>query len=124
MVQWDKVRLKDREAEGAFTFQAALHRNGTIVFNYRDVSYGFQINCFLHHLYSFPFLTLQRNIAIIFQVPVPVVKMNSTEHPVKVGLSDAFMALLSSQPSGQFTRNLGSFLFVFFDFKCNVFLLL
>lgn len=28
--------------------------------------------------------------------------MNSTEHPVKVGLSDAFMALLSSQPSGQF----------------------
>lgn len=40
VVQWDKVRLKDREAEGQFTFQAALHRNGTIVFNYRDVSYG------------------------------------------------------------------------------------
>lgn len=39
VVQWDKVRLKDREAEGAFTFQAALHRNGTIVFNYRDVGY-------------------------------------------------------------------------------------
>lgn len=36
------------------------------------------------------------------QVPVPVAKMNSTEHPVKVGLSDAFMALLSSQPSGRF----------------------
>ncbi|XP_030256024.1 plexin domain-containing protein 1-like isoform X2 [Sparus aurata] len=69
VVQWDKVRLKDREAEGPFTFQAALHKNGTIVFNYRDV-------------------------------PVPVVKINSTEHPVKVGLSDAFMAfLLSSQPS-------------------------
>ncbi|XP_069373775.1 plexin domain-containing protein 1-like isoform X2 [Paralichthys olivaceus] len=61
VVQWDKVRLKDREAEGAFTFQAALHRNGTIAFNYRDI-------------------------------PVPVEQINSTEHPVKVGLSDAFMA--------------------------------
>lgn len=67
MVQWDKVRLKDREAEGTFTFQTALHRNGTIVFNYRDV-------------------------------PVPVLNINSTEHPVKVGLSDAFMAYLA-QPS-------------------------
>ena len=38
VVQWDKVRLKDREDEGAFTFQTALHKNGTIVFNYRDVS--------------------------------------------------------------------------------------
>lgn len=67
VVQWDKVRLKDREAEGTFTFQTALHRNGTIVFNYRDV-------------------------------PVPVLNINSTEHPVKVGLSDAFMAYLA-QPS-------------------------
>uniref|UniRef100_A0A7N8X2B8 Plexin domain-containing protein 1-like n=1 Tax=Mastacembelus armatus TaxID=205130 RepID=A0A7N8X2B8_9TELE len=68
VVQWDKVRLKDRESEGPFTFQAALHRNGTIVFNYRDI-------------------------------PLPVVKINSTEHPVKVGLSDAFMEFLpSSQP--------------------------
>ncbi|XP_037547157.1 plexin domain-containing protein 1-like [Nematolebias whitei] len=63
VVQWDKVRLKDREDEGAFTFQAALHGNGSIVFNYKDI-------------------------------PVPVEKMNSTEHPVKVGLSDAFMALI------------------------------
>ncbi|XP_041830335.1 plexin domain-containing protein 1-like [Melanotaenia boesemani] len=61
VVQWDKVRLKDREDEGPFTFQAALHSNGSIVFNYREI-------------------------------PVPVVKINSTEHPVKVGLSDAFMA--------------------------------
>lgn len=38
VVQWDQVRLKGREDEGPFTFQAALHRNGTIVFNYRDVS--------------------------------------------------------------------------------------
>ncbi|XP_026887733.2 plexin domain-containing protein 1 isoform X2 [Electrophorus electricus] len=65
VVQWDKVRLQGRETEGAFTFQAALHRDGTIVFGYRDV-------------------------------PLPVEKINSTEHPVKVGLSDAFMALLSS----------------------------
>ncbi|XP_047464742.1 plexin domain-containing protein 1-like isoform X2 [Mugil cephalus] len=62
-VQWDNVRLKDREAEGPFTFQTTLHKNGTIVFNYRDI-------------------------------PLPVEKMNSTEHPVKVGLSDAFMAFL------------------------------
>uniref|UniRef100_A0A8C8E2C8 Plexin domain containing 1 n=1 Tax=Oryzias sinensis TaxID=183150 RepID=A0A8C8E2C8_9TELE len=61
VVQWDKVRLKDRENEGSFTFQAALHSNGTIVFNYRDI-------------------------------PIPVENMNSPEHPVKVGLSDAFMA--------------------------------
>ncbi|MED6283843.1 hypothetical protein CHARACLAT_013142 [Characodon lateralis] len=63
VVQWDMVRLKDRENEGAFTFQAALHSNGTIIFNYREI-------------------------------PVPVEKINSTEHPVKVGLSDAFMAFL------------------------------
>ncbi|XP_058477993.1 plexin domain-containing protein 1 [Solea solea] len=60
VVQWDKVRLKGREDEGAFTFQAALNRNGTIVFNYKDI-------------------------------PVSVDSINSTEHPVKVGLSEAFM---------------------------------
>lgn len=32
--------------------------------------------------------------------------MNSTEHPVKVGLSDAFLALLPSQPPSQFTHSL------------------
>ncbi|XP_066521355.1 plexin domain-containing protein 1 isoform X3 [Hoplias malabaricus] len=68
VVQWDKVRLQGREVEGSFTFQTVLHRNGTIVFGYRDV-------------------------------PLPVEKINSTEHPVKVGLSDAFMALLSSSQS-------------------------
>ncbi|XP_073684668.1 plexin domain-containing protein 1 isoform X3 [Garra rufa] len=68
VVQWDRVRLKDRETEGAFTFQTVLCRNGTIVFSYKDV-------------------------------PLPVEKINSTEHPVKVGLSDAFMALLSSPQS-------------------------
>ncbi|XP_051928621.1 plexin domain-containing protein 1 isoform X2 [Hippocampus zosterae] len=61
VIQWDKVQLKDRETEGAFTFQAVLYRNGTVVFNYREI-------------------------------PVPVERINSTEHPVKVGMSDAFMA--------------------------------
>ncbi|XP_067285533.1 plexin domain-containing protein 1 isoform X2 [Pseudorasbora parva] len=68
VVQWDNVRLKDRETEGAFTFQTVLYGNGTIVFGYKDV-------------------------------PLPVEKINSTEHPVKVGLSDAFMGLLSSSRS-------------------------
>ncbi|XP_054455107.1 plexin domain-containing protein 1-like isoform X2 [Anoplopoma fimbria] len=68
VVQWDKVQLKDREAEGAFTFQAVLDKNGTIVFNYREI-------------------------------PISVETMNSTEHPVKVGLSDAFLARLPSQPA-------------------------
>ncbi|KAF7705177.1 plexin domain-containing protein 1 isoform X2 [Silurus meridionalis] len=73
VVQWDKVRLQGREAEGAFTFQAALHRNGTIVFGYRDV-------------------------------PLSVERINSTEHPVKVGLSDAFMAFISSPQSPESKR--------------------
>lgn len=42
-MQWDKVRLQSRETEGAFTFQAALYRNGTIVFGYRDVSSAVRI---------------------------------------------------------------------------------
>ncbi|XP_012688862.2 plexin domain-containing protein 1 isoform X2 [Clupea harengus] len=67
VVQWDKVRIQGREADGPFTFQTALHSNGTIVFGFRDV-------------------------------PLGVEQINSTEHPVKVGLSDAFMALPSSSP--------------------------
>lgn len=45
VVQWDNVHLKDREDEGSFTFQAVLHRNGTIVFNYRDVSKRLRFQC-------------------------------------------------------------------------------
>ena len=37
VVQWDKVRIQGREADGPFTFQTALHSNGTIVFGFRDV---------------------------------------------------------------------------------------
>ncbi|MGH0155074.1 UNVERIFIED_CONTAM: hypothetical protein FKN15_044343 [Acipenser sinensis] len=38
VVQWDKVRLKGREQRGGFTFQAVLHKEGSITFSYRDVS--------------------------------------------------------------------------------------
>uniref|UniRef100_A0A3B4AMG5 Plexin domain containing 1 n=1 Tax=Periophthalmus magnuspinnatus TaxID=409849 RepID=A0A3B4AMG5_9GOBI len=74
VVQWDKVRLKDRESEGAFTFQTVLHKNGTIVFNYREI-------------------------------PILVEKMNSTDHPVKVGLSDAFLALMPSSLNSGSTQH-------------------
>ncbi|XP_062331290.1 plexin domain-containing protein 1-like isoform X4 [Osmerus eperlanus] len=45
---------------------------------------------------------LYSNGTIVFNyrvVPLPLEKINSTEHPVKVGLSDAFMALLPSSQS-------------------------
>ncbi|CAL8283041.1 unnamed protein product [Merluccius merluccius] len=70
VVQWDKVRLQGREDEGAFTFQATLHSNGTIVFSYREI-------------------------------PVLLEKINSTEHPVKVGLSDAFIAAPAQRSDGK-----------------------
>lgn len=38
MVQWDHVYLQGREDRGSFTFQAALHQDGRIVFGYKEVS--------------------------------------------------------------------------------------
>lgn len=38
VVQWDHVYLQGREDKGSFTFQAALHRDGRIVFGYKEVS--------------------------------------------------------------------------------------
>ena len=38
VVQWDHVYLQDREDRGSFTFQAALHQDGRIVFGYKEVS--------------------------------------------------------------------------------------
>ncbi|KAM4597989.1 plexin domain-containing protein 1-like isoform 2-T2 [Polymixia lowei] len=67
VVQWEQVRLHGRESEGAFTFQAALYRTGTITFCYRDI-------------------------------PLSVDVISSAQHPVKAGLSDAFMVM---QPSPQ-----------------------
>lgn len=40
MVQWEQVRLSGKESEGAFTFQAALYKTGTITFGYREVRFG------------------------------------------------------------------------------------
>ncbi|XP_048641696.1 plexin domain-containing protein 1 [Marmota marmota marmota] len=37
VVQWDHVYLQGREDRGSFTFQAALHRDGRIVFGYKEV---------------------------------------------------------------------------------------
>ncbi|XP_009986772.1 PREDICTED: plexin domain-containing protein 1, partial [Tauraco erythrolophus] len=37
VVQWDKVYLQGKEDVGSFTFQAALHRTGRIVFGYKEV---------------------------------------------------------------------------------------
>ncbi|XP_067168272.1 plexin domain-containing protein 1 [Apteryx mantelli] len=62
VVQWDKVYLQGKEDMGSFTFQAALHSDGRIVFGYKEI-------------------------------PVPVLQISATQHPVKAGLSDAFMIL-------------------------------
>lgn len=37
VVQWDKVYLQGKEDMGSFTFQAALHSTGRIVFGYKEV---------------------------------------------------------------------------------------
>nr|XP_025970496.1 plexin domain-containing protein 1 [Dromaius novaehollandiae] len=62
VVQWDKVYLQGKEDMGSFTFQAALHSDGRIVFGYKEI-------------------------------PVPVLQISAAQHPVKAGLSDAFMVL-------------------------------
>uniref|UniRef100_A0A8C5JY53 Plexin domain containing 1 n=1 Tax=Jaculus jaculus TaxID=51337 RepID=A0A8C5JY53_JACJA len=62
IVQWDRVYLQGREDRGSFTFQAALHRDGRIVFGYKEI-------------------------------PMAVLEISSSQHPVKAGLSDAFMIL-------------------------------
>ncbi|XP_051031521.1 plexin domain-containing protein 1 [Phodopus roborovskii] len=65
VVQWDHVYLQGREDRGSFTFQAALHQDGRIVFGYKEI-------------------------------PMAVLEISSAQHPVKAGLSDAFMILNSS----------------------------
>ncbi|XP_041813459.1 plexin domain-containing protein 1-like isoform X2 [Chelmon rostratus] len=73
VVQWERVRLPGKESEGAFTFQAALHKTGAITFSYRDI-------------------------------PVSLDVISSAEHPVKAGLSDAFMVLSPSPQSSDAQR--------------------
>nr|XP_034363948.1 plexin domain-containing protein 1 isoform X1 [Arvicanthis niloticus] len=65
VVQWDHVYLQGREDRGSFTFQAALHEDGRIVFGYKEI-------------------------------PMAILDISSAQHPVKAGLSDAFMILNSS----------------------------
>lgn len=60
VVEWENVYLKDRRADGNFTFQAVLHKNGDIAFVYKDL-------------------------------PIPIKDIHDTAHPVKVGLSDAYV---------------------------------
>ncbi|XP_040292237.1 plexin domain-containing protein 1 [Bufo bufo] len=62
VVQWNQVRLHDRENAGNFTFLAALYNDGRIVFGYKEI-------------------------------PLPVQNISSEQHPVKSGLSDAFVVL-------------------------------
>uniref|UniRef100_I3JQP8 Plexin domain containing 2a n=1 Tax=Oreochromis niloticus TaxID=8128 RepID=I3JQP8_ORENI len=62
VVQWNRLHLQDNISVGAFTFQAALHSDGRIVFAYK-------------------------------QIPISISDISSENHPVKVGLSDAFMVL-------------------------------
>ncbi|CAG6022058.1 unnamed protein product, partial [Menidia menidia] len=62
VVQWDHVHLQDNYNLGSFTFQATLHDTGRIVFAYKEI-------------------------------PVEVSEISSVNHPVKVGLSDAFVVV-------------------------------
>uniref|UniRef100_A0A8C2VWN0 Plexin domain containing 1 n=2 Tax=Chinchilla lanigera TaxID=34839 RepID=A0A8C2VWN0_CHILA len=62
VVQWDHIYLQGSEDRGSFTFQVALHRDGRIVFSYKEI-------------------------------PMSVWEISSAQHPVKAGLSDAFMVL-------------------------------
>uniref|UniRef100_A0AAY4A1V7 Plexin domain-containing protein 2 n=1 Tax=Denticeps clupeoides TaxID=299321 RepID=A0AAY4A1V7_9TELE len=62
VVQWDHIHLQDEFDLGSFTFQAALHSDGRIIFAYK-------------------------------QIPVDISEISTLNHPVKVGLSDAFVVL-------------------------------
>lgn len=101
MVQWERVRLSGMESDGAFTFQAALYKTGTITFSYREVRFFFP-----------PFASssfLQKSVIpllfLVYQMPLSLDVISSAEHPVKVGLSDAFViTALSSEIPGQRSR--------------------
>ncbi|XP_030758392.1 plexin domain-containing protein 2 [Sitophilus oryzae] len=59
-VEWERVILQDKRKDGEFTFQTTLHKNGDIVFAYKNV-------------------------------PLLIEDINDDFHPVKVGLSDAYI---------------------------------
>uniref|UniRef100_A0A131YTS8 Plexin domain-containing protein n=1 Tax=Rhipicephalus appendiculatus TaxID=34631 RepID=A0A131YTS8_RHIAP len=60
VVEWHQVVLQDKPNGGNYTFQAVLHKNGDIVFVYKDL-------------------------------PMAVTEIPDRSHPVKVGISDAYM---------------------------------
>ncbi|XP_033837807.1 plexin domain-containing protein 2-like [Periophthalmus magnuspinnatus] len=62
VVQWSDIHLQDNSNLGPFTFQATLHKEGRIVFAYK-------------------------------QIPVDISLISTDHHPVRVGLSDAFVVL-------------------------------
>ncbi|XP_034742603.1 plexin domain-containing protein 2-like isoform X2 [Etheostoma cragini] len=62
VVQWNRIYLQDNISLGSFTFQAALHSDGRIIFAYKEI-------------------------------PLHINDISTENHPVKVGLSDAFVVL-------------------------------
>ncbi|XP_032387656.1 plexin domain-containing protein 2 isoform X2 [Etheostoma spectabile] len=62
VVQWNRIYLQDNISLGSFTFQAALHSDGRIIFAYKEI-------------------------------PIHINDISTENHPVKVGLSDAFVVL-------------------------------
>ncbi|KAF1760584.1 hypothetical protein GCK72_008833 [Caenorhabditis remanei] len=60
VVEWRNVQLKEDKEKNAFTFQTILHKNGDIVFIYKDVPYD-------------------------------ISNISDANHPVKLGISDAYM---------------------------------
>lgn len=39
VVQWNRMYLQDNISLGSFTFQAALHSDGRIIFAYKEVTF-------------------------------------------------------------------------------------
>ncbi|XP_067929979.1 plexin domain-containing protein 1-like [Watersipora subatra] len=60
VAQWSNIFLKDKPELGNFTFQVQLHR------------------------------TDGKIVAVYKQIPVPISEVTSKDHPVKIGLSDAY----------------------------------
>ncbi|XP_061877605.1 plexin domain-containing protein 2 isoform X2 [Entelurus aequoreus] len=88
VVQWDHVHLQDNYNLGSFTFQATLHDSGRIVFAYKEASTHSSHPLLRHRL-----LSLKLNDRGSFQIPIELAQISSVNHPVKVGLSDAFVVL-------------------------------
>lgn len=60
VVEWRKVQLREEAKNNTFSFQAILHKNGDIVFAYKDV-------------------------------PMDISNISDANHPVKLGISDAYL---------------------------------